>query len=84
VGSSDELEELLAENDIPVPSRDREGGEEEACLYGAEYCALEDGVVGVVMEEYDGGSQRNDPTHGGPRRANVPPLIRNRMQTALG
>jgi hypothetical protein len=31
-----------------VPSKDREGGEDEACLYGVEYYLLEDGVVGVL------------------------------------
>jgi hypothetical protein len=39
-----------------VPSKDREGGEEEAFLYGTEYYLLEDGMVGVVMRE-DGGSR---------------------------
>jgi hypothetical protein len=32
-----------------VPSKDREGRPEEACLYGSEYYAFEDGVVGAVM-----------------------------------
>lgn len=45
----DAFEELLAEKGIMVPSADREGREEEACLYGAEYYTLGDGVVGVVM-----------------------------------
>jgi hypothetical protein len=31
-----------------VPSADREGRLEEACLYGNEYYALEDGVVDVM------------------------------------
>ncbi|MBN2562221.1 MAG: hypothetical protein JXQ75_14955 [Phycisphaerae bacterium] len=35
-----------------VPSDDREGREEEACLYGTEYYELEDMVVGVLMGEY--------------------------------
>jgi hypothetical protein len=47
----DAFEELLAEKGIMVPSKDREGGEEEACLYGGEYYALEDAVVGVLMGE---------------------------------
>ncbi len=47
----DEFEELLAEKDIMVPSKDRQGGEEEACLYGAEYYALEDGVVEILIDE---------------------------------
>ncbi|MBN2562215.1 MAG: hypothetical protein JXQ75_14925, partial [Phycisphaerae bacterium] len=31
-----------------VPSDDREGRDEEACLYGSEYYELEDAVVGVL------------------------------------
>lgn len=50
----DEFEELLAEKDIMVPSADREGRPEEACLYGTEYYLLEDGVVGILMEEFAG------------------------------
>jgi hypothetical protein len=50
---SNEFEDLLDEKDIMVPSADREGRPEEACLYGSEYYALEDGVVGVVMGEVD-------------------------------
>jgi hypothetical protein len=36
-----------------VPSKDRQGGE-EACLYGEEYYALEDAVVGILMAEFGG------------------------------
>ena len=36
-----------------VPSKDREGRPEEACLYGTEYYLLEDAVVGVLMGEVD-------------------------------
>ena len=59
----DEFEELLAEKDIMVPSRDREGVEEEACLYGSEYYALEDAVVGVLMGgcRREGGAAVPDP-----------------------
>ena len=32
----DEFEELLAEKGIMIPSKDREGGEAEACLYSTE------------------------------------------------
>jgi len=42
----DEFEELLAEKSIVVPSKDRRGDPEEACLYGSEYYALEDAVGG--------------------------------------
>ena len=47
----DEFEELLMAKGIKVPSEDREGRDEEACLYGEEYYELEDAVVGVLMEE---------------------------------
>jgi hypothetical protein len=47
----DEFEDLLDEKGIMVPSADREGRPEEACLYGSEYYALEDAVVGVLMGE---------------------------------
>lgn len=53
----DEFEDLLADKDILVPSADREGRPEEACLYGSEYYALEDGVVGILMEECGGKGQ---------------------------
>ena len=46
---------MLAAKGIVVPSDDREGGEEEACLYGTEYYELEDAVVGVLMEEASSG-----------------------------
>lgn len=50
----DAFEDLLADKDIMVPSADRRGGPEEACLYGSEYYALEDGVVGILMDEFGG------------------------------
>jgi hypothetical protein len=47
----DEFEELLAAKDIKIPSGDREGRKEEACLYGSEYYDLEDAIVGILVEE---------------------------------
>jgi hypothetical protein len=47
----EEFEDLLDDKNIMIPSVDREGCEEEACLYGSEYYALEDAVVGILMEE---------------------------------
>ena len=47
----DEFEELLAEKGIMVPSNDREGGKEEACLYGSEYYSLEDAVTDILIDE---------------------------------
>jgi len=37
----DEFEELLAAKGIMVPSGDREGRGEEACVYGSEYYEME-------------------------------------------
>jgi|GEM_PF-2833826 len=52
-----EVEEFLAAKGIMVPSDGREGGEEEACLYGTEYYELEDAVVGLLMEMEAAGQQ---------------------------
>ena len=43
-----DFEELLAEHDIVLPSADREGREEEACIYGIDF--------GVVWEEAENGT----------------------------
>ena len=47
----DEFEELLDEKGILIPSDDREGREEEACLYGTEYYRLEDTITDMLVEE---------------------------------
>jgi len=44
-----EFEELLDRHHIRIPSRDREGWEEEACIYGSEYYELEDAIVDLLM-----------------------------------
>ena len=54
----DEFEELLAAKGIKVPSDDREGREEEACLYGCEYYELEDAVTDILVEEVGRGGRR--------------------------
>jgi predicted HTH domain antitoxin len=46
----DEFEELLAEKGIRIPSSDREGRSEEACLYGSEYYRLEDAITAILQE----------------------------------
>lgn len=43
-----EFEELLNEHNIKIPSEDREGNEEEACLYGSEYYQLEDSITKTI------------------------------------
>ncbi|HOW72824.1 MAG TPA: hypothetical protein PKY77_19670 [Phycisphaerae bacterium] len=53
-----DFEELLAENDIRIPSADREGREEEACIYGTEYYLLEDAGTDILVK----GSERTGRT----------------------
>ena len=45
-----EFEELLAQHDIKIPSSDRTGDLDEACLYGSEYYALEDAIVDILVD----------------------------------
>jgi ASC-1-like (ASCH) protein len=47
----DEFEKLLEAKGIQIPSKDREGREEGACIYGAEYWHLEDTITGILVEE---------------------------------
>ena len=49
-----EFVELPVAKGLRIPLVGREGGEEEACLYGCECFEFEDGIVGVLMEG-DGG-----------------------------
>ncbi len=46
----DEFEEMLAGKGISIPSVDREGKPQEACLYGTEYYELEDVITDILME----------------------------------
>lgn len=48
----DEFEELLGELNIKIPSKDREGGIEEACIYGSEYYQLEDAITEIIENEF--------------------------------
>lgn len=43
------FEELLERHDIFIPDEDREGNEEEACLYGTTYYELEDDVTQILL-----------------------------------
>ena len=47
----DEFEELLDEHGIVIPSADRTGRPEEACLYGEEYWRTEDAIVDILTDE---------------------------------
>ena len=42
------FEELLSRKEIKIPSRDREGDEDEACLFGPEYRELEERVLEIL------------------------------------
>ena len=44
----DEFEELLDEHKIIIPDSDREGNEEEACIYGMNYWRLEDKITELI------------------------------------
>ena len=46
----DEFEEVLNEHGIVIPSPDRSGGPEEACLYGSTYYALEDAITAILAK----------------------------------
>ena len=44
----DLFEDFLETKGIKIPSEDREGRKEEACLYGAEYYELEDAITEIL------------------------------------
>ena len=54
----DEFEELLARSEVMIPSSDREGRAEEACLYGTEYYELEDTIADILVAEVNGVKER--------------------------
>ena len=54
----DEFEELLAGKGVSIPSEDREGRPEEACLYGSEYYLLEDTITDLLVKETQPTSKR--------------------------
>jgi len=47
----DEFEEMLGRKGMVIPSADREGGKEEACIYGTEGYQLEDAVADILVDE---------------------------------
>lgn len=53
------FEELLAKYDIKLPSNEREGNEEEACIYGNDYYELEDEITEILNEELRTKNRRN-------------------------
>ncbi|MEK6677577.1 MAG: hypothetical protein AABZ47_18230, partial [Planctomycetota bacterium] len=46
----DEFEDLLHEKGILVPSADREGQPDEACLFGEENSRFEEAITAILME----------------------------------
>ena len=47
------FEDLLGDKDIKIPSDDREGNKEEACLFGSEYYLVEDKITEILTEKLD-------------------------------
>ena len=48
----DIFEDMLSEKGIMIPDEDREGNEDECCLYGTTYYNLEDQIVEVLEKHY--------------------------------
>ena len=71
-----DFEELLAEHDIMIPSADREGREEEACIYGTEYYLLEDAITDILVK----GSRR---AHGMPQTCRLADEIMREFERML-
>ena len=44
------FEELLERKGIKIPSEDRDGEQDEACLFGSEYRELEDAILLILNE----------------------------------
>lgn len=44
----DEFEEILVKNDVKIPCKEREGNENEACIYGTTYYDLEDTILEIL------------------------------------
>ena len=49
----DLFEGLLEKHDLTLPSRDREGNEEEARIYGSAYYNLEDKITDILIKSGD-------------------------------
>ena len=50
----DEFEEMLCRNNIKIPSEEREGNKDEACIYGTEYYKLEDSIIDILDSQNRG------------------------------
>ena len=49
----DLFEDLLAEYDIYIPNAERGGEEDEACIYGDDYYALEDQITELLCKHIE-------------------------------
>lgn len=49
----DLFEDLLGNHDIFIPNDEREGEEDEACIYGSDYYALEDKITELIAKQYE-------------------------------
>lgn len=49
----DIFEDMLAEKEIIIPDDDREGDENEACIYGSTYYELEDKITELLCDYID-------------------------------
>lgn len=49
----DIFEDMLEEKGIMIPDEDREGAEDEACLYGSTYYELEDEIAKLLSNYID-------------------------------
>ena len=49
-----EFEEMLCRNNIKIPSKEREGNEDEACIYGTEYYELEESIIDILNNKNKG------------------------------
>jgi hypothetical protein len=49
----DLFEDLLAEYNILIPNDEREGEEDEACIYGDDYYTLEDQITELLCEHIE-------------------------------
>ena len=47
------FEDMLADKGIQIPDEDREGDEDEACLYGSTYYELEDQITELLCDYID-------------------------------
>lgn len=45
-----QFEELLLKNNIIIPNENREGNDDEACIYGKDYYDLEDYIINVLKK----------------------------------